>query len=141
MFVNMNLLTSFICDPVIVYDMLLLFLTGRSHNYIVVYITCCYWQVILGILFFPSFFFLEFKSKEELQLMPQTMEEHIQSQEDSDSDSNSSTSSDDDREREAESRDIGREVSRGVSLDEMGGGGAGKFGWDGGKFGWDEGGG
>lgn len=50
-------------------------------------------QVILGILFFPSILFLlEFKSKEELQLMPQTMEEHIQELEDSDSDSDTASS-------------------------------------------------
>ncbi len=38
---------------------------------------------------FPVILFLEFKSKEELQLMPQTMEEHIQEMEDSDSDTSS----------------------------------------------------
>ena len=41
-------------------------------------------------LFPMSILFLDFKSKEELQLMPQTMEEHFQELEDSDSDSDSS---------------------------------------------------
>lgn len=56
----------------------------------------CGWtfQVVLGFLLFPSILFLEFKSKEELQLMPQTMEEHIQELEDSDSDISSISSSD-----------------------------------------------
>ena len=53
--------------------------------------------MILGVLFFPSILFLlEFKSKEELQLMPQTMEEHIQDLEDSDSDSDTVSSDSDD---------------------------------------------
>ncbi len=57
-------------------------------------------QVVLGIVFFPSIMFLEFKSKEELQLMPQTVEEHIQDLEDSDSDSSTDSSdSDDDADR------------------------------------------
>ena len=34
-------------------------------------------QVILGIFLPPYILLLEFKSKEELQLMPQTMEEHL----------------------------------------------------------------
>lgn len=52
--------------------------------------------MILGIFLFPSIAFLEFKSKEELQLMPQTVEEHIQDMEDSDSDTSSLHSDDDD---------------------------------------------
>ena len=32
----------------------------------------------MGIIFFPSIFFLEFKSKVEMELMPQSVEEHIQ---------------------------------------------------------------
>ena len=44
--------------------------------------------MILGIVLFPSFLLLEYRSREELQLMPQTKEEHIQDlKEDSDSDS------------------------------------------------------
>ena len=46
----------------------------------------------MGILFPPSLLFLEFKSKEEMELMPQTAEEHIQRlQDDEDSDSSSSS--------------------------------------------------
>ena len=44
----------------------------------------------------PSIMFLEFKSKEELLLMPQTMEEHIQELEDSDSESDSESDTDED---------------------------------------------
>jgi len=57
----------------------------------------CGCQVILGILMFPSFLLLEYRSREELELMPQTKEEHIQDLEassDSDSDSSSDSSSD-----------------------------------------------
>ncbi|XP_061172975.1 transient receptor potential cation channel subfamily M member 3-like isoform X2 [Saccostrea echinata] len=43
-------------------------------------------KVILGILIPPYAMALEFKSKEELQLMPQTMEEHLEELEDDDSD-------------------------------------------------------
>ncbi|XP_059155361.1 transient receptor potential cation channel subfamily M member 1-like [Physella acuta] len=39
-------------------------------------------KVILGIIFPPYLFVLDFKSKEELQLMPQTMEEHLDELED-----------------------------------------------------------
>ena len=46
----------------------------------------------------PSILFLEFKSKEELQLMPQTVEEHIQELEDSDSDSSFDSTDEDDGE-------------------------------------------
>ena len=42
-------------------------------------------QVVLGILCFPVLLCLEFKSKEEMQLMPQTVEEHMQGIQDSDS--------------------------------------------------------
>ena len=58
---------------------------------------CCIFQVILGILLFPSFLLLEYRTREELELMPQTKEEHIQDQDgstDSDSDSSSDSSSD-----------------------------------------------
>ncbi|PVD19530.1 hypothetical protein C0Q70_20019 [Pomacea canaliculata] len=41
-------------------------------------------KVILGILFPPYMLALDFKSREELQLMPQTMEEHLDELEDSD---------------------------------------------------------
>jgi len=54
-------------------------------------------QVILGIVLFPSFLLLEYRTREELELMPQTKEEHIQDQHgssDSDSDSSSDSSSD-----------------------------------------------
>ena len=56
-------------------------------------------QVILGILLFPSFLLLEYRTREELELMPQTKEEHIQDQhgssaDDSDSSSSSSGSND-----------------------------------------------
>ena len=44
----------------------------------------------------PSIMFLEFKSKEELLMMPQTMEEHIQELEDSSDDSDSDTEQDED---------------------------------------------
>ena len=46
---------------------------------------------------FPSFLLLEYRTREELELMPQTKEEHIQDLEastDSDSDSSSDSSSD-----------------------------------------------
>ena len=55
-------------------------------------------QVVLGILIPPSILFLEFKSKEELQLMPQTVEEHIQELEDSDSDSSFDSTDEDEGE-------------------------------------------
>ena len=42
----------------------------------------CVSQVILGIVFPPYILALDFKSKEELQLMPQTMEEHMDELED-----------------------------------------------------------
>ena len=48
-------------------------------------------QVILGILLLFPCLWMEFRSKEELQLMPQTMEEHIQ-EVGSDSDTGSVTS-------------------------------------------------
>lgn len=50
-------------------------------------------QVILGIVFPPYIFKLDFKSKEELQLMPQTMEEHLDELEDAASLANISISS------------------------------------------------
>ena len=43
-------------------------------------------QVILGLLIPPYIGALEFKSREELQLMPQTMEEHLDELEDAASD-------------------------------------------------------
>ncbi|KAL3865684.1 hypothetical protein ACJMK2_043048, partial [Sinanodonta woodiana] len=43
-------------------------------------------KVIVGILIPPYILAMEFKSKEELQLMPQTMEEHLDELEDSESD-------------------------------------------------------
>nr|XP_022329694.1 transient receptor potential cation channel subfamily M member 1-like isoform X4 [Crassostrea virginica] len=43
-------------------------------------------KVILGIIIPPYAMALEFKTKEELQLMPQTMEEHLEELEDDDSD-------------------------------------------------------
>lgn len=42
--------------------------------------------MILGIFIPPYAMALEFKTKEELQLMPQTMEEHLEELEDDDSD-------------------------------------------------------
>ncbi|XP_039270713.2 transient receptor potential cation channel subfamily M member 1-like isoform X2 [Styela clava] len=50
-------------------------------------------RVILGILFPPSLYMLQFKSPEELQLMPQTAEEHMDERNDSSSISSSSSSS------------------------------------------------
>ncbi|XP_055889921.1 transient receptor potential cation channel subfamily M member 3-like isoform X5 [Biomphalaria glabrata] len=50
-------------------------------------------KVILGIIFPPYLFALDFKSKEELQLMPQTMEEHLDELEDAASVANISMSS------------------------------------------------
>ncbi|XP_059155365.1 transient receptor potential cation channel subfamily M member 3-like isoform X3 [Physella acuta] len=50
-------------------------------------------KVILGIIFPPYLFALDFKSKEELQLMPQTMEEHLDELEDAASVANLSMSS------------------------------------------------
>ncbi len=55
-------------------------------------------QVILGIMMPATILFLEFKSKEELQLMPQTVEEHIQELEDSESDSSFDSTDEDDGE-------------------------------------------
>lgn len=46
----------------------------------------------MGILFPPSIFFLEFKSREELMLQPQTAAEHEQDINNSSSSSNSSSS-------------------------------------------------
>lgn len=40
-------------------------------------------KVILGIVFLPAVFLMEYKSKEELQLMPQTVEEHEKNDSDS----------------------------------------------------------
>ena len=51
-------------------------------------------QVVLGTLVFPLFLLLDFKTKEELQLMPQTVEEHIHELEDSDSDTSSDSGHD-----------------------------------------------
>ena len=50
-------------------------------------------QVLIGILLPPYILALEFKSKEELQLMPQTMEEHLDELEDDASEENVSVSS------------------------------------------------
>ncbi|KAH9513281.1 Transient receptor putative cation channel sub M member 3 [Bulinus truncatus] len=50
-------------------------------------------KVILGIIFPPFLFALDFKSKEELQLMPQTMEEHLDELEDASSAENLSVCS------------------------------------------------
>lgn len=49
----------------------------------------------MGIVFFPSFLLLDYRSREELQLMPQTKEEHIQDLKES---SSSDSDSDDDGE-------------------------------------------
>jgi hypothetical protein len=46
-------------------------------------------QVIMGLLFAPYILKLEFKSKEELQLMPQTTEEHMELENDDDDKSDS----------------------------------------------------
>ena len=48
-------------------------------------------KIVLGLLFPPSITYLEFKTKEELELMPQT-EEEAQDREDSDSNSSRSSS-------------------------------------------------
>lgn len=50
----------------------------------------------MGIFCPISVLWLEFKSKEELQLMPQTVEEHMLEMEDSDTDSDSSTDTEED---------------------------------------------
>ena len=50
-------------------------------------------QVLIGILIPPYILALEFKSKEELQLMPQTMEEHLDELEDDASEENVSVDS------------------------------------------------
>jgi len=55
----------------------------------------CSVQVIVGILLFPTLLLLEYRSREELELMPQTKDEHIQDLERSDSGSDSSQSSSD----------------------------------------------
>lgn len=46
-------------------------------------------QVIMGLLFMPYILRLEFKSKEELQLMPQTTEEHKELEHEDDDDDKS----------------------------------------------------
>jgi len=61
-------------------------------------------QVIMGILLFPSFLLLEYRTREELQLMPQTKEEHIQDQSSSDSDSDLSSDSSSDHGSASSSR-------------------------------------
>ena len=53
----------------------------------------CLLQVLIGILLPPYILFLDFKSKEELQLMPQTMEEHLDELEDDASEDHASISS------------------------------------------------
>lgn len=50
--------------------------------------------MILGILVFPFILCLNYRSVEELQLMPQTVEEHIQDQKGGVSDSDSDNDSD-----------------------------------------------
>lgn len=63
-------------------------------------------KVILGIIIPPYAMALEFKTKEELQLMPQTMEEHLEELEDDDSDTEdlSFSSLDDDNVHEVQQR-------------------------------------
>ena len=68
-------------------------------------------QVVLGILMPPSILWLEFKTKEELQLMPQTVEEHIQDIEDQESDSSSSSASIDES-LDEDHLDVSNESSR-----------------------------
>ena len=55
----------------------------------------------MGIVFPPYIFFLEFKSKEEMELMPQTVEEHIQKLDNASSDNGSySSATSDDRQQQ-----------------------------------------
>ena len=51
-------------------------------------------QVLAGIIFFPFILFLEFRTRAELQLMPQTVEDHIQDMKDSDSDTDTDSDTD-----------------------------------------------
>jgi len=54
--------------------MMILVVTTFFHSHVTVDV----FQVIVGILFPPFILLLEYRSREELQLMPQTLEEHQQ---------------------------------------------------------------
>ena len=94
------MLWGFCCLFHIILQILLVvyfFRGGEILPFLLFCVIYCGFQVILGILLFPSFLLLEYRTREELELMPQTKEEHIQDQDgssDSDSDSSSDSSSD-----------------------------------------------
>ena len=62
---------------------------GIKNRSSINYLLCHMLQVLLGIFFFPAILFLKYRSREELELMPQTFEEHLQELYGSDSDSGS----------------------------------------------------
>ena len=61
----------------LLFSYLLIFILILYFNFYVFLNILFFLQVLLGIFFPPYILAMEFKSKEELQLMPQTMEEHL----------------------------------------------------------------
>ncbi|CAC5414386.1 TRPM3 [Mytilus coruscus] len=64
-------------------------------------------KVIMGVLFPPAILWLDFKSREELQLMPQTMEEHLDELESEASDAEMSFSINDEQDMFSDDMNIG----------------------------------
>ncbi|VDI37874.1 transient receptor potential cation channel subfamily M member 3 [Mytilus galloprovincialis] len=64
-------------------------------------------KVIMGVLFPPAILWLDFKSREELQLMPQTMEEHLDELESEASDAEVSFSINDEQDMFSDDMNIG----------------------------------
>ncbi|VEN52666.1 unnamed protein product, partial [Callosobruchus maculatus] len=77
---NHRALLAHPCSQIILADLWMGGLRTRKNTNI---------KVILGLLFMPYILKLEFKSKEELQLMPQTTEEHMELENDDDDKSDS----------------------------------------------------
>ncbi|XP_057664760.1 transient receptor potential cation channel trpm isoform X33 [Diorhabda carinulata] len=78
---NHRALLAHPCSQIILADLWMGGLRTRKNTNI---------KVILGLLCMPYIFKLEFKSKEELQLMPQTTEEHMELENDDDDDKSDS---------------------------------------------------
>ncbi|CAG9862478.1 unnamed protein product [Phyllotreta striolata] len=85
---NHRALLAHPCSQIILADLWMGGLRTRKNTNI---------KVILGLIFMPYIFKLEFKSKEELQLMPQTTEEHMELENDDDDKSDSDKNQDGDK--------------------------------------------
>ncbi|XP_072379429.1 transient receptor potential cation channel trpm isoform X4 [Diabrotica undecimpunctata] len=85
---NHRALLAHPCSQIILADLWMGGLRTRKNTNI---------KVIMGLLCMPYIFKLEFKSKEELQLMPQTTEEHMELENDDDDKSDSEKNQDGDK--------------------------------------------